>query len=190
MPTEAGIAGSASRPRLWSRMYARIAASVRSTRSTGAVSPAVNNPARYSIGMRRAEIAPNRLSTFSPSCASRLIASTTGESGGTYQTIGMVRYSGCSGNATRYCLISAYTGERRADSNHSSVIPFSRAPATTAGSNGSSSRSSWAWYRSCSRSVDAASSTLSASYSSRPRYRSRPTQVSEHTVGRPTSIRG
>ena len=35
------------------------------------------------------------------SCPSRLTASTTGDSGGMYQTIGMVRYSGCNGRATR-----------------------------------------------------------------------------------------
>ena len=54
MPTDAGMSAVGSRPRLMSRMYARIAASLCSTRSTDAVSPAVNSPARYSIGMRSA----------------------------------------------------------------------------------------------------------------------------------------
>jgi hypothetical protein len=31
-----------------------------------------------------------------------------------YQTIGSVRYSGCSGNATRWRTASAYVGDRRA----------------------------------------------------------------------------
>ena len=82
-------------------MYARMAASFLRTPVTTAVSPALNSPARYSMGMRRASMAPKRFSGSSPSCPSRLIASTTGESGGTYQTIGMVRYSGCSGRAIR-----------------------------------------------------------------------------------------
>ena len=82
-------------------MYDRIAASRRSTASTVPVSPAVNSPARYPIGMRSASSAPNRLPSSSPSCPSRLTASTTGDSGGMYQTIGMVRYSGCNGRATR-----------------------------------------------------------------------------------------
>jgi len=34
-------------------------------------------------------------------------ASTTGDSGGMYQTIGIVRYSGCSGSATSYLLMRA-----------------------------------------------------------------------------------
>ena len=36
-----------------------------------------------------------------------LTTSTTGDSGGMYQTIGMVRYSGCSGSATLNRLMSA-----------------------------------------------------------------------------------
>ena len=72
-------------------------------------------------------------------------ASDTGDSGGTYQTIGIVRYSGCSGSATRYVLASAYTGEVCAAAIQSSLMPSRRAPAITSGSCGSSMRSSWAW---------------------------------------------
>ena len=82
-------------------MYERIAANVRSERSTGAVSPAVNSSARYSTGIRSASMAPNRLPASSASWPVSRSASTTGESGGMYQTIGIVRYSGCSGSATR-----------------------------------------------------------------------------------------
>ena len=60
--------------------------------------------------MRRVSMAPNRLAGSSPSWPVRVSASTTGESGGTYQTMGMVRYSGCRGSATLYLLISAWTG--------------------------------------------------------------------------------
>ena len=41
-----------------------------------------------------------QVAVFSPSWPVSVSASTTGESGGMYQTIGMVRYSGCSGSAT------------------------------------------------------------------------------------------
>ena len=67
-----------------------------------------------------------------------------GDSGGTYQTMGMVRYSGCSGRATRRVLASAYTGDLRAASSQSSGIPSRRAASITSGSFGSSMRSSWA----------------------------------------------
>ncbi len=40
-----------------------------------------------------------------------------GESGGTYQTIGSVRYSGCSGNATFHSIAIFQIGERRAPSS-------------------------------------------------------------------------
>ena len=53
------------------------------------------------------------------------------------QTIGTVRYSGWSGSATLYVLISAYTGERRATSIQSSGMPARRAASATAGSFGS-----------------------------------------------------
>jgi hypothetical protein len=49
---------------------------------------------------------------------------TNGESGGTYQTVGSVRHSGCSGSATRQRCASAYTGEPRAASSQPSGIPY------------------------------------------------------------------
>ncbi len=39
---------------------------------------------------------------FVPSCPA-FAADVIGDSGGTYQTIGSVRYSGCSGSATFHC---------------------------------------------------------------------------------------
>ena len=54
-----------------------------------------------------------------------------------YQTIGIVRYSGCSGNATLYLLIRAQIGERWAASTQSRAIPAFSASRTTSGSNGS-----------------------------------------------------
>ena len=71
------------------------------------VSPAVNSSARYSTGIRSASMAPNRLPWSSASWPWSRSRSTIGDSGGMYQTIGMVRYSGCSGSATRYFLASA-----------------------------------------------------------------------------------
>jgi hypothetical protein len=56
--------------------------------------------------MRSASIAPKRLPASSPSWPVSVSRSTTGDSGGMYQTIGMVRNSGCSGSATRYSLAS------------------------------------------------------------------------------------
>ena len=44
-------------------------------------------------------MAANRVRESSPSLPVLVITSTTGDSGGMYQTIGMVRYSGCSGSA-------------------------------------------------------------------------------------------
>ena len=61
-----------------------------------------------------------------------------------YQTIGMVRYSGCSGSATLKCLIRAYTGDFAAASSQSDGMPLALASAMTCGSVGSSMRSSWA----------------------------------------------
>ena len=46
-----------------------------------------------------------------------------GDSGGMYQTIGMVRYSGCRGSATRWSMMSFFTGERRAASIQSCGMP-------------------------------------------------------------------
>ena len=45
-------------------------------------------------------MAANRLPLSSASSPVSLTTSTTGDSGGMYQTIGIVRYSGCSGSAT------------------------------------------------------------------------------------------
>ena len=122
-----------------------MAASFWSTSRTTSTSPALSSSARYSSGMRRASIAPNRLPPASASWPWSLSRSTTGDNGGMYQTMGMVRYSGCSGRATLKCLISAYTGDFAAASSQSSGIPLRRASAMTSGSVGSSIRSSWAW---------------------------------------------
>ncbi|MCY1374963.1 hypothetical protein D9M69_623400 [compost metagenome] len=73
-------------------------ASMRSSaRTTGIVSPAVSRLARYFTGMR--SWLTSGISPLSPRCPA-LAAAVMGESGGTYQTIGSVRYSGCSGSAT------------------------------------------------------------------------------------------
>ncbi len=82
-------------------MWERIAARRHSAASTGAGSPAVNSSARYASGIRRESMAANSFAGSSPSCPVAVRESTTGESGGMYQTIGIVRYSGCNGNATR-----------------------------------------------------------------------------------------
>ena len=89
--------------------------------------------------------------------------STTGDSGGMYQTIGIVRYSGCSGSATSYLLISAQTGERCAASTQSRGMPASRPPRITAGSCGSRNTVALRLVEVVSSGVDAASSTRSAS---------------------------
>ena len=68
-----------------------------------------------------------------PACAADWI----GDSGGTYQTIGSVRYSGCSGNATFHSIAIFQIGERRAPSSQLSAMPSARACAITAGSFGS-----------------------------------------------------
>ncbi|MCY1537650.1 hypothetical protein D9M68_731550 [compost metagenome] len=74
-------------------------ASMRSSaRTTGWVSPAVSRLARYLTGMRSwltSGSTPLTVPTW-PACAAAVI----GDSGGTYHTIGSVRYSGCSGSAT------------------------------------------------------------------------------------------
>ena len=88
-------------------MSVRTAASVRSTRRTGPGSPAVNRLARYSAGMRSASMAAKTWSGSASSYPAACTMSATGDSGGMYQTIGSVRYSGCSGSATRCRAISA-----------------------------------------------------------------------------------
>jgi hypothetical protein len=118
-------------------MYDRIAASRRRTASTGLTSPAVNSSARYSMGIRRASMAAKRVPPSSASKPVSRTTSTTGESGGMYQTIGMVRYSGCRGSATLKVLISAQIGERCAARTQSREIPAASAVRTTSGSKGS-----------------------------------------------------
>ena len=78
-------------------MYARIASIRSSAATTGASSPAVSRLARYCTGMRS-----ERTSGSSPNVpmSPALAAAEIGDSGGTYHTIGSVRYSGCSGSAT------------------------------------------------------------------------------------------
>ena len=61
-----------------------------------------------------------------------------------YQTIGMVRYSGCRGSATLYLLINAWIGDRCAASTQSRGMPARSAASTTSGSAGSSSTDRWA----------------------------------------------
>ncbi|MNV42866.1 hypothetical protein D3C71_1345640 [compost metagenome] len=99
----------------------------------------------------------------------RSAADWIGDNGGTYQTIGSVRYSGCSGSASFQSIASLYTGDCLADSSQLSGMPSARAAAITAGSCGSRKISRWAWYRSFSAATDAASAMRSASYSITPR---------------------
>ena len=73
--------------------------------------------------MRSASMAPNRLPASSPSWPVFARTSTTGDSGGMYQTIGIVRYSGCSGSATSNSMISSQIGELLAASIQSSGMP-------------------------------------------------------------------
>src|SRR5262249_48323172 len=77
---------------------------------------------------------PSGLTTASRLLPAARTVSATGDSGGMYQTIGRVRYSGCSGSATRCRAISAYTGERCAASIQSRGMPAWLAWACTAGS--------------------------------------------------------
>ena len=86
-----------------------------------------------------------------------------GDSGGTYQTIGSVRYSGCSGRASFQSIASLYTGDFCAASMTLSATPSLRAWAITAGSNGSRKISSCFSYSSRSFSQLATSWMRSAS---------------------------
>src|SRR5450756_3028224 len=82
---------------------------------TGFSSPAVSRLARYFIGMRSdltSGISPS--SPILPAEAAEVI----GDSGGTYQTIGKVRYSGCSGKATFHYLAMFQIGDILAASSH------------------------------------------------------------------------
>jgi len=72
-------------------------ASMRSSAvTTGSSLPAVNRFARYLTGIRKERT--SGISFSIPSLPASA-ADCTGESGGIYQTIGKVRYSGCSGKA-------------------------------------------------------------------------------------------
>ena len=73
-----------------------------------------------------------------------LAAALIGESGGTYQTIGRVRYSGWSGKATFHSIAIFHTGECRAACIQFSGTPSSRACLMTSGSLGSRKISSCA----------------------------------------------
>src|SRR5207237_6626952 len=87
---------------------------------TGFSSPAVRRLARYLIGMRSdltSGISPS--SPILPADAAEVI----GDSGGTYQTIGKVRYSGCNGNATFHSIAIFQIGEALADSSHACGMP-------------------------------------------------------------------
>ncbi len=64
-------------------------------------------------------------------------ADCSGDSGGMYQTIGSVRYSGCSGKATFHSIAIFHTGDFFAASSQASGTPSLRAWAMTAGSFGS-----------------------------------------------------
>jgi len=108
-------------------------------------------------------MAANRLPWSSASWPVSRTTSTTGDSGGMYQTIGRVRYSGCSGRATLNVVISARTGERRAASTQSRGIPARSASRATSGSSGSRNTRRCASQRSFSSGVEAALRTSSAS---------------------------
>ena len=54
-----------------------------------------------------------------------------------YQTIGIVRYSGCSGSATLYLLISAWIGEPAGSVDPVAGMPAASAARATSGSSGS-----------------------------------------------------
>ena len=148
-------------------MYARIASIRSSASATGASSPAVSRLARYWSGMRSERTSGIRSSSRSISPFSA--ADWIGLSGGMYQTMGRVRYSGCSGKATFQSTAIFQTGESLAASIQLSGTPSRRAWIWISGSLGSRNRPSWASYRSCSFGTLAASSIRSASYSSTPR---------------------
>ncbi|MCY1559241.1 hypothetical protein D9M68_962570 [compost metagenome] len=84
-------------------------------------------------------------STPSNSMCPASAADWIGDSGGTYQTIGRVRNSGCSGSASFQSMASLYTGEAWAAPITLSGTPSLRAWAMTAGSCGSRKISHWRW---------------------------------------------
>src|SRR2546425_9535143 len=80
------------------RWYARMASMRSSARTTGVVSPAVSRLARYCTGMRSCETSGRSpLMGLRPTLSRcpAFAAEVMGDSGGTYQTMGRVRYSGC-----------------------------------------------------------------------------------------------
>ena len=92
-------------------------ASIRSSASaTGFSSPAVSRLARYLSGMRSERTSGIRSSSTSISPFSA--ADWIGLSGGMYQTMGSVRYSGCSGKATFQSIAIFQTGDSLAASIH------------------------------------------------------------------------
>jgi hypothetical protein len=97
-PTRSSTAGLSTPSTCRLRMNTRMAIMRSSARATGSSSPAVSRLARYFSGMRRLRTSGSSpFMPISPACA----RDCTGDSGGMYQTIGSVRYSGCSGSATR-----------------------------------------------------------------------------------------
>ena len=112
MPTAVATRPSGSPPRFRSRIELPHRGEPLAARArTGSGSPAVSRFARYSIGIRSSSIAGKTSSgsASEPGPSTRLI---TGESGGTYQTIGSVRYSGWSGQ--RDAVLDSERVDRRA----------------------------------------------------------------------------
>ena len=92
----------------WLLRASRLTASGRSASVTGFSSPAVKRLARYFIGILNdltSGISPS--SPILPADAAEVI----GDSGGTYHTIGNVRYSGCRGKATFHSIAIFQIGE-------------------------------------------------------------------------------
>ena len=109
MPTAAGIDSSRVRPRLIRACSERMAAKPVQYGIDRGGAPAVNSAARYSMGMRNAR--SRRTGCRGLGVVAGVLDDVDDrDSGGMYHTIGRVRYSGCSGKATSYLLISAQTG--------------------------------------------------------------------------------
>src|SRR5574337_681831 len=99
----------------------------------------------------------------------RSAADWIGDSGGTYHTIGSVRYSGCSGNASFQSIAILYTGDALAASSQLSEMPYILTASITFLSNGSMKISRFAWYKYSSAGNEAATWIRSASYSITPK---------------------
>src|SRR5699024_5618165 len=97
-------------PVISARMKLRMTAIFFKTTRICSVSPAVNMFARYSIGILILSIA-GKISFTSELLPLPSIVFIIGLSGGIYQTIGMVRYSGCNGKAIFQSIIILYSGE-------------------------------------------------------------------------------